>query len=71
MSTKIKAVLKRLLKGFLSGAFASMATVAIVTSADLSQLKVQLALLAFAGISGGITGLIMAGQKWSSWKDEI
>lgn len=71
MSTKIKAILMRLLKGFIGGAFGSMATVIITTSADLSQLKTQLVLLAFAGISGGITGLIMAGQKWASWKDEI
>ncbi len=69
MSLKVKSILLRLLKGFISGAFASMGTVAIVTSADLSQLKVQLALLAFAGISGGLTGLIMAGQKWASWKE--
>jgi hypothetical protein len=68
MSLKIKAILIRLLKGFIGGAFGTMATVAITTSANLGELKVQLAILAFAGISGGITGLILAGQKWASWK---
>lgn len=71
MPLKTKSVLNRLLKGFISGALASMGLIVITTPVNWADIKVLLTLLAFAGIGGGINGLLLAGQKWASWKTTL
>ena len=69
MSIKIEAIIKRFVKAFISGAFTSMGLIAITTPANWGDLKVLVTILAFAAIGGGLNGVIMAGQKWYSWKE--
>lgn len=71
MSLKIWSVAKRFLKGMISGA---MSTVMLVTYkaptvwSDYSQI---LNALGLAATFGALTGLILAINKWATWKDEI
>jgi len=69
MSAQTKSVLKRFLKGFLSGAVSTMMLIPALSPADFKQLKIWLITLLLAGIAGGVNGLILAVQKWSSWVD--
>jgi hypothetical protein len=70
MSTKTKSVLMRFFKGFVSGAITTMSLVVVFVPQNLVELKVILSALAFAGIAGGINGLLLAINKWASWTDE-
>lgn len=69
MSDKYKSVAKRFLKGFISGAISTMVLVVIVVPANWGELETSLKGLLLAGITGGINGLLLAVQKWASWKD--
>lgn len=69
MSDKTKAVLKRFAKGLISGAVTTMAVVPVISPADFKQIKIWLITLVLAGIVGGVNGLILAVQKWASWKE--
>ena len=70
MSIKVKSILARLLKGFLSGAVTAMLLITIAAPANWKDIVNILNILAVAGISGGINGALLAAQKWLSWKDE-
>lgn len=63
----VKSVAKRFLKGFLAGAIASVATITFNTPTTWEELSTTLVMLAFAGITGGITGGVLAIEKWLSW----
>ena len=69
MSAKTKAVLKRFAKGFISGAVTTMALVPVISPASFKDIQIWLVALALAGIVGGVNGLILAIQKWASWKE--
>lgn len=69
MSAQTKSVLKRFLKGFVSGAIATMVLVPAVSPVNFNTLKIWLLALLLAGIFGGVNGLILALQKWASWKN--
>lgn len=72
MSEKVKVIGKRFLKAFLAGAFASVAGIAIITFQDVhtwSGLFAAFSNISLVGIMGGITGVVMAGEKWANWKD--
>ena len=71
MSEKLKSILKRLLKGFLSGALTSMSLIAIFVPTDYTQLKLLLNTLLFSAIAGGINGIFLAINKWYSWQDTV
>lgn len=71
MSEKTKAILVRLLKGFLSGAVTSMIMVSVVAPSNWKEMATIINILAVSGIFGGINGLLLAIQKWLSWKDEL
>lgn len=71
MSLKVKSILTRLLKGFVSGAVTSMLMVSIVAPGNWTELHTVLSILAVSGLFGGINGLLLALQKWASWKDEL
>lgn len=57
-------VLLRFIRGFVAGAIASMATIVIFTGNGWSELKTWLIALSLAGLTGGITGGIMALDKY-------
>jgi hypothetical protein len=63
------AVLKRLVKGFIAGAVSSMVLVIPTTTSSFADVKFWLSALLIAGIFGGVTGVILAVEKWSqSWR---
>jgi hypothetical protein len=68
MSIKTKAVLKRFLKGAIAGAIGQMAIVTYQAPVVWTDVISILNLLALAGITGAIGGVLLAGQKWASWK---
>ena len=68
MSTKTKSVLMRLLKGFISGALTPMIVVSVVAPANWTEFASVANILAISGLFGGINGLLLALQKWVSWK---
>lgn len=61
----------RLLKGFISGAVTSMIMVTVVAPTNWTELSSVGTLLAVSGIFGGINGLLLALQKWVSWKEVL
>jgi small-conductance mechanosensitive channel len=64
MDETIKSILLRFARGFISGAVASMAVVVPVSTGDWSSLLTYLNMLGLAISFGGITGLILAIDKW-------
>lgn len=68
MSQKITSILNRFIKGIISGAVASMAMVTISQPSVWSDFGYILNSLGMAATFGAITGLILALQKWASWK---
>jgi hypothetical protein len=69
MSEKTKSILMRFVKAALSGMFASMGMVTIVAPSNWLEFANLLNILAISAIYGALTGIIMAGQKWYSWKE--
>lgn len=66
---KIKAVLFRFAKGFISGAITTMTLVPFVTVTSWKELQTWICALTIAGCFGGINGMLLAAQKYYSWKD--
>lgn len=71
MSIKTKSILMRLVKGFVSGAVTSMIMVSVAAPSNWTELSSAGVILAVSGIYGGINGLILALQKWVSWKEVL
>ena len=65
-----KAVVKRFVKGFLAGGFAMAAMVGFSgTITDWADVQAWVITLLLSFFVGGITGAVLAGEKWSqSWK---
>jgi hypothetical protein len=60
----VKGVLYRFLRGFLSGAVATLATIQMVAPANWADLGVILNTLAIAAVVGGISGGVLALDKY-------
>ena len=71
MNDKIKSILIRLLKGFIAGAVATLATaVAVLNNVHTwTDLYTAFSMLALSAMIGGVTGLVLAAEKWASWQD--
>ena len=69
MSQKTKSILTRFLKGFVAGAITSMVTVPLVAPTDWTGFLPILNSLAIALVFGGVSGLLLAMEKWASWVD--
>lgn len=71
---KAKVIFKRFLKGFISGACASMVTLfGVITKENgiytLADLKLMATTLLFSGLVGGVSGGILAVDKYMRWVD--
>jgi len=66
-----QAVLYRFLRGALSGAVASMATLAVFSGGTIKDVQSWLAVLAIAGATGAISGGILALDKYRRDKDKV
>ena len=69
MSNKTKSIIKRFIKGMLSGAIASMLLVSLVVPSSFGELATIINNLALAGAYGAVTGVLLAIQKMTSWVD--
>ena len=69
MSDKIKSILRRFAKGFIAGAITAMTAVPVIMPSDWSGFLPILNALAIAGVFGGMVGVLLAIEKWASWKD--
>ena len=65
----IKSLITRFGKGIIAGAVASMALVTYNTPTIWSDFSSIFNALGIAAVSGAITGLLLALQKWASWKE--
>jgi hypothetical protein len=70
-SQKARSVINRLVKAFVFGALGNLTFLTIVMPNNWADLTTILAMVSFSCVAGGITGVLMALQKWNSWKDEI
>lgn len=66
----IQSIIQRFLKGIIAGAVSSMCLVTIQQPAMWADWGVLLNSLGMACAFGGLTGLLLALQKWASWTDE-
>lgn len=69
MNTKIKSILMRFLKGIIAGAIASMSMVTITQPTIWADFGTLFNSLGLACAFGGLTGLLLALQKWASWTE--
>jgi len=68
---KISSVLNRFGKGILAGAIASIGMVTLAEPSVWLEWTPLLNTVAKAGVYGGFTGLLLALQKWASWKEDL
>ena len=68
-SEKARAIINRFLKAFISGAFSALSLVTITMPQNWTEIPTILSMLSLAALYGGVTGIIMAGQKWYSWTE--
>ena len=67
--TKYNSILKRFFKGMISGAVTAMGMVSLVQPSLWSDFNAIFTALAIAGLFGAINGLLLALNKWASWKE--
>ena len=69
MSYKLESILKRFLKAAISGIFSALGLITLAMPQNWTEVPALLSMLSLACLYGALTGIIMAGQKWYSWKD--
>lgn len=67
--TQFKSISMRFLKGAIAGAVGSMAIISLKTPAVWGDYFTMLNTLALAGAYGATTGILLAAEKWTSWKE--
>jgi hypothetical protein len=65
----LNSVVKRFLKGIIAGAVASMCMVTINQPSVWADYGTIFNSLGMACAFGGITGFLLALQKWASWEE--
>ena len=68
-SLKARAIINRLAKAFVFGAIGNIGLITIVMPKTWTEIPTMLGMFGFAAIAGGITGVLMALQKWYSWTE--
>lgn len=67
---KIYSVCLRFLKAFIAGAFSTAGTMTYFIGAKTwTDVVVALNALAVCLFIGGVTGVLMAGEKWANWQE--
>ncbi len=67
---KYNAVLLRFGKAFIAGAFSTAGSVTYFAGVKTwGELGTALGALGVSLVIGGITGVLMAGEKWYNWKE--
>lgn len=69
MSKKFKVIATRFSKVFIAGFFSTAAVISLQSAASWSDLGTALNALLLAGVIGGISGVLVAGEKWYRWVD--
>jgi hypothetical protein len=70
-SRKARCIINRLVKAFIFGALGNLTFLTIVMPKNWTEIITIFAMVSFSCVAGGITGVLMALQKWQSWRDEI
>lgn len=68
--TKITVLARRFARGFAAGAVSAMLLISTADIVGTTELKAWLFRLAISGTVGGITGGLLALDKYFRWKDE-
>jgi ABC-type proline/glycine betaine transport system permease subunit len=69
MTLKVKSISMRFLKAAVSGMFSALGLITIAMPSNWTEVPALLSMIALACLYGAVTGVIMAGQKWYSWRD--
>jgi hypothetical protein len=69
--TKGKVLADRFVRGFTRGFISSALTVGVFTGANYNDLWQWVLVLGLAGVSGGITGALLAIDKFLRWKERV
>ena len=69
MNIKIQSILTRFMKGAIAGAISAMIMVSLNTPSTWGDMSMLINSLALAGTFGGVTGFLLALQKWAIWND--
>ncbi len=68
MKDKTKAVLKRFIKAFITGAASIAGTATLVNIHTWTDLHLALSAMSLMLIVGGINGVLMGAEKWLNWE---
>lgn len=69
MEKKIKVILNRFLRAFVSGALATAIPLTIANTPSWNDFETQFIILLVSMSIGGINGILQAGDKLLRWKD--
>lgn len=70
MSDKYKSVLARFAKAFISGAVSAAGIITVANVHTWSDLYLSLNAIALLLLIGGINGILMAVEKFATWKED-
>jgi len=68
--TKTKAILMRFVKAFVGGFTGAILAAGIAQASGWANFTSILDALLIVGLTGGISGLLLALQKWATWVEE-
>jgi hypothetical protein len=68
---KLKSILIRFVKGFISGAISSMIVASVTVPSNWSDFSSAGTILIVSGLFGGINGLLLSIEKWLSWIEDL
>lgn len=68
---QLKSILTRFLKGIIAGAVSAMGLITIQTPTVWSNFSSIFNNLGIAAVFGGLTGLLLALEKWANWQDSV
>jgi hypothetical protein len=69
MNTKTKVLVSRFLRAFIAGFASTVTVVSIQSVTTWADLGTALNAILLAGVIGGISGVLMALEKWTRWVD--
>ena len=70
MNIKTKSIIMRFVKAFIGGFTSSILVVGIAQATGWAEFASILNALLIVGLIGGLSGLLLALQKWASWVEE-